>query len=57
VRDKLTMLVIAGTRTDAHSFNSQVGMRSESGVGVKCEKSGGDVEIMYWGCWKETDEG
>jgi len=57
VRDKLTMLVIAGTRTDAHSFNSQVGMRSESGVGVKCEKSGGDVEMMYWGCWKETDEG
>jgi len=30
VREKLTMLVIVGTRTDAHSLRSQVGIRSES---------------------------
>ena len=30
MREKLTMLVIVGTRTDVHSLRSQVGIRSES---------------------------
>ena len=30
VREKLTMLVIVGTRTDAHSLRSHVGIGSES---------------------------
>jgi len=30
VSDRLTISVIVGTRTDAHSFRSQVGMGSES---------------------------
>jgi len=29
VSDRLTMLVIVGTRTDAHSLRSQVGIGSE----------------------------
>ena len=55
--DRLTMLVIVGTRTDAHSLRSQVGIGSEldclfeqfdrilwisdSEAGVKVEKRGG----------------
>jgi len=57
VSDRLTMLVIVGTRTDAHSFRSQVGIGSESDymfgqfdrilwisdseAGVKVEKTAG----------------
>jgi len=57
VSDRLTMLVIVGTRTDAHSLRSQVGIGSEldclfeqfdrilwisdSEAGVKVEKRGG----------------
>jgi len=61
VSDRLTILVIvAGTRTDAHSLRSQVGMGSESDclfgqfdrilwisdseAGVKVEKTGGFAE-------------
>ena len=58
--ERLTILVIVGTRTDAHSLRSQVGMGSESHcllgqfdrtlwisdseAGLKVEKSGGVVE-------------
>ena len=57
MRERLTILVIVGTRTDEHSLRSQVGMGSESDclfgqsdrilwtsdsvAGVKTEKSGG----------------
>jgi len=57
VRERLTILVIVGTRKDGHSLRSQVGMGSESDclfgqldrilwtsdseAGVKNEKSGG----------------
>jgi len=57
VSDRLTILVIVGMRTDAHSLKSQVGMGSESDclfgqfdrilwisdseAGVKVEKTGG----------------
>jgi len=60
VSDRLTVLVIVGTRTDAHSFKSQVRMGSESDclvgqfdrilwisdaeAGVKAEKRGGVAE-------------
>jgi len=60
VSDRLTILVTVGTRTDAHSLRSQVGMGSESDclfgqferilwmsdseAGVKVEKTGGVVE-------------
>jgi len=60
VSDRLTMLVIVGTRTDAHSLRSQVGIGSESDclfgqfdrilwisdseTGVKVEKTGGVAE-------------
>jgi len=60
VSERLTVLVIVGTRTDAHSFRSQVGMGSESDcllgqferilwisdskTGVKVEKTGGVVD-------------
>ena len=59
VREKLTMLLIVVTRTDAHSLRNQVGIESESDcllgqsdrifrisasdAGVKEEKSGGVV--------------
>ena len=58
--ERLTISVIVGTRTDAHSFRSQVGMGSESDclfgqlerilwisdseAGVKVEKTGGVAE-------------
>ena len=58
--DRLTISVIVGTSTDAHSFRSQVGMGSESDclfgqldrilwisdseAGVKVEKTGGVAE-------------
>ena len=58
--ERLTILVIVGTRTDAHSLRSQVWMGSESDclleqfdrtlwnsdseAGLKVEKSGGAVE-------------
>ena len=57
--DRLTVLVIMGTRTDAHSLRSQVRMGSESdclfgqfdrvlwisdSAGVKVEKTGGVAE-------------
>jgi len=57
VRERLTILVIVGTKTDEHSFRSQVGMGSESDclsgqldrilwtsdseAGVKTDKLGG----------------
>jgi len=60
VSGRLTILVIVGTRTDAHSLRSQVGMGSESNclfgqfdrilsisdseAGVKVEKTGGVAE-------------
>ena len=60
VSDRLIILVIVGTRTDAHSLRSQVGMASESDcllgqferilwisdseARLKVEKSGGVVE-------------
>jgi len=60
VSDRLTISVIVGTRTDAHSFRSQVGMGlesdclfgqlgrilciSDSEAGVKVEKTGGVAE-------------
>jgi len=60
VSDRLTISVIVGTRTHAHSFRSQVGMGSESDclfgqldrilwisdseAGVKVEKTGGVAE-------------
>ena len=58
--DRLTMLVIIGVKTEAHSLRSQVGMGSESDcllgqlkrildisdsvAGLKLEKSGGRCE-------------
>jgi len=58
--ERLTMLVIVGTSTDAHCFRMQVGIGSESDcllgqprcifkisaseAGSKVEKSGGDVD-------------
>jgi len=60
VSDRLTISVIVGTRTDAHSFRSHVGMGSESDclfgqldrilcisdseAGVKVEKTRGVAE-------------
>jgi len=60
VSERLTILLIVGTRTDAHSLRSQVGMVSESDcllgqfdrilwisdseAGLKVEKSGGVVD-------------
>ena len=61
--DRLTISVIVGTRTDAHSFRSQVGMGSESDclfgqlesilwisdseAGVNVEKTGGVAAYCY----------
>ena len=60
MRERLTILVIVGTRMDKHSLRSQVGMgsgsyclfgqldrilwTSDSEAGVKSEKSGGGQE-------------
>ena len=60
LRDRLTMLVIVGTRTEAHFLRSQVGIRSESHcllgklrrileisysvAGLKVQKLGGVVD-------------
>jgi len=60
VRERLTILVIVGTKTDEHSLISQVGMGSESDclsgqldrilwtsdseAGVKTDKLGGEGE-------------
>ena len=64
MREKLTMLVIVGTRTDAHSLRSQVEIGSvsdcllgqldrilrisDSEAGVKEEKSVNVVERCVW---------
>jgi len=69
VSERLTILVIVGTRTDAHSLGSQVGMRSESDCLLGQFESGEirrnqdvlqkqevSVEMTWCGCYQGTDK-